>query len=70
MVKMAMFWYLIICVMVVEAALISALKKLLKKSIKKKEIAKAYSRGEPIVQAYPEYKKDFKVLFNKIKLNL
>lgn len=36
----------------------------------KKEIAKAYSRGEPIVQAFPEYKKDFKALFDKIKLIL
>ena len=33
----------------------------------KKEIAIAYSKGEPIVKVFPEYKKDFKELFNKIK---
>jgi MinD superfamily P-loop ATPase len=34
----------------------------------KKEIAKAYSMGEPVVQAFPEYKKDFQELFDKIKI--
>ena len=33
----------------------------------KKEIAMAYSKGEPIVKAFPEYKKDFLELFNAIK---
>jgi MinD superfamily P-loop ATPase len=33
----------------------------------KKEIAMAYSKGEPIVKAFPEYKKDFQGLFNTIK---
>ncbi len=33
----------------------------------KKEIAVAYSKGEPIVKAFPEYKRDFKELFDKIK---
>ena len=33
----------------------------------KKEIAVAYSKGEPIVKAFPGYTKDFKKLFNKIK---
>lgn len=33
----------------------------------KKEIAAAYSKGVPIVEAFPEYRKDFKDLFNKIK---
>ncbi len=33
----------------------------------KKEIAKAYSKGVPIVKVFPEYKKDFEALFNKIK---
>ncbi len=33
----------------------------------KKEIAMAYSKGEPIVKAFPEYKKDFQNLFNAIK---
>ncbi|MFA4989377.1 MAG: ATP-binding protein [Candidatus Omnitrophota bacterium] len=33
----------------------------------KKEIARAYSQGEPIVKAFPEYKKDFRSLFNTIK---
>jgi len=33
----------------------------------KKEIAVAYSKGEPIVKIFPEYKKDFEELFNKIK---
>ncbi len=32
----------------------------------KKEIAAAYSKGEPIVKAFPEYKKDFRMLLNKI----
>jgi len=33
----------------------------------KKEIAMAYSKGEPIVKAFPEYKKDFLELFNTIR---
>jgi len=33
----------------------------------KREIAMAYSKGEPIVKAFPEYKKDFQGLFNTIK---
>ena len=33
----------------------------------KKEIARAYSKGQPIVEAFPEYKKDFEGLFNTIK---
>ncbi len=33
----------------------------------RKEIAIAYSKGEPIVEAFPEYKKDFQALFNTIK---
>ncbi|KPK97903.1 MAG: (4Fe-4S)-binding protein [Omnitrophica WOR_2 bacterium SM23_72] len=33
----------------------------------KKEIAMAYSKGEPMVKAFPEYKKDFEELFNTIK---
>jgi len=33
----------------------------------KKEIAAAYSKGEPIVRAFPEYTKDFRELFNKIR---
>ncbi|TSA56247.1 (4Fe-4S)-binding protein, partial [bacterium] len=33
----------------------------------KKEIAVAYSKGEPIVKTFPEYRKDFKQLFNRIK---
>nr|AEI30570.1 iron-sulfur cluster-binding/ATPase domain protein [uncultured microorganism] len=32
----------------------------------KKEIAMAYSKGEPMVEVFPEYRKDFQVLFNKI----
>jgi len=32
----------------------------------KKEIAMAYSKGEPMVMAFPEYKKDFQGLFNMI----
>jgi len=31
------------------------------------EIARAYSKGHPIVEVFPEYKKDFKDLFNTIK---
>ena len=31
------------------------------------KIAKAYSKGQPIVEAFPEYTKDFKELFNKIR---
>ena len=33
----------------------------------KEEIAKAYSKGQPIVEVFPEYNKDFKDLFNRIK---
>lgn len=33
----------------------------------KKEIAVAYSKGEPIVKAFPEYKKDFQALFERIR---
>jgi len=33
----------------------------------KKEIAMAYSKGEPMVKVFPEYKKDFHGLFNAIK---
>jgi len=33
----------------------------------KKEIAMAYSKGEPIVSAFPEYKKDFRGLLDRIK---
>ena len=33
----------------------------------KKEIAMAYSRGEPMVQTFPECKKDFQELLTKIK---
>ena len=33
----------------------------------KKQIAAAYSKGEPIVTALPEYKKDFQELFTKIR---
>lgn len=33
----------------------------------KKEIAMAYSKGEPMVKAFPEYKKDFQSLFNTIR---
>ncbi len=33
----------------------------------KKEIAIAYSKGEPIVRVFPEYKERFLGLFNKIK---
>ena len=32
----------------------------------KKEIAMAYSKGIPVVEAFPEYKKDFRELFDKI----
>ncbi|MDD5115963.1 MAG: ATP-binding protein [Candidatus Omnitrophica bacterium] len=32
----------------------------------KKEIAVAYSRGEPMVSVFPEYKKDFSTLYKKI----
>jgi len=32
----------------------------------KREIAMAYSKGEPIVKVFPEYKKDFQGLFNTI----
>ncbi len=31
------------------------------------KIAKAYSKGEPIVEAFPKYKKDFNDLYNVIK---
>ena len=33
----------------------------------KKEIARAYAEGVPIVEAFPEYKKEFLDLFDKIK---
>lgn len=33
----------------------------------KKEIAVAYSKGEPLVEVFPEYKKEFEKLFNTIK---
>jgi MinD superfamily P-loop ATPase len=33
----------------------------------KKEIAMAYSKGEPIVSMFPEFRKDFKNVFNCIK---
>jgi MinD superfamily P-loop ATPase len=36
----------------------------------KKEIAMAYSKGEPMVEAFPEYKKDFQRMFNVIKQDL
>ncbi len=32
----------------------------------KKEIAMVYSKGEPIVKAFPEYKKEFQGMFNTI----
>ena len=32
----------------------------------KKEIAMAYSKGEPMVKAFPEYKKEFAVLYRRI----
>jgi len=32
----------------------------------KKEIAMAYSKGEPIVMAFPEYKKDFIALYDEV----
>ncbi len=33
----------------------------------KQEIASAYSKGTPIVEAFPEYKKEFKGIFTRIK---
>lgn len=33
----------------------------------KREIASAYSKGVPIIEAFPEYKKEFQGLFDKIK---
>jgi len=33
----------------------------------KREIAEAYSRGIPLVEAFPDYKEDFQNLFDKIK---
>jgi len=33
----------------------------------KREIAMAYSKGEPMVKAFPEYKKDFQNLFTTIR---
>jgi len=33
----------------------------------KKEIAMAYSKGEPIVRVFPEYREDFQKLFNTIR---
>jgi len=32
----------------------------------KKEIAMAYSKGEPIVTVFPEYKKDFIALYDEV----
>lgn len=32
----------------------------------KKEIASAYSKGEPLVRAFPEYKKEFALLYKQI----
>jgi len=34
----------------------------------KKEIAVAYSQGRPVVEAFPEFKKEFQRLFAKIKI--
>jgi len=36
----------------------------------KKEIAMAYSKGEPMVQTFPEYKKDFIQLYKQIVTNV
>jgi MinD superfamily P-loop ATPase len=36
----------------------------------KKEIAMAYSKGEPIVKAFPEYKKDFLQLYKQVVANV
>jgi len=36
----------------------------------KKEIAMAYSEGEPIVKAFPEYKKDFAQLYKQVIANI
>lgn len=33
----------------------------------RKEIAEAYSTGEPVVEAFPEYKKEFNAMFENIK---
>ncbi|MGC8977405.1 MAG: ATP-binding protein [Candidatus Aenigmatarchaeota archaeon] len=33
----------------------------------KKELAMAYSKGEPMVRAFPEYREDFQNLFNTIR---
>jgi MinD superfamily P-loop ATPase len=35
----------------------------------RKEIAEAYSRGIPLIHAFPKYKKDFDMLLNSCKLN-
>jgi len=32
----------------------------------KKDIAMAYSKGEPMVRAFPEYKKEFAILYRRI----
>jgi MinD superfamily P-loop ATPase len=32
----------------------------------KKEIAMAYSKGEPMVKAFPEYQKEFSLLYKRI----
>lgn len=36
----------------------------------KKEIAMAYSKGEPIVKVFPEYKKDFVQLYEQVIANI
>ncbi len=36
----------------------------------RKEIAMAYSKGEPMVKAFPEYKKDFEQLYKQIIANI
>jgi MinD superfamily P-loop ATPase len=36
----------------------------------KKEIAMAYSKGEPMVKAFPEYKKDFVQLYKQVIANI
>ncbi|NQS90444.1 P-loop NTPase, partial [Patescibacteria group bacterium] len=33
----------------------------------KKEIAMAYSKGEPIVKVFPEYKKEFAALYKRVR---
>jgi MinD superfamily P-loop ATPase len=36
----------------------------------RREIAEAYSKGIPLVQAFPEYKKDFEMLLTRCRLNI